>query len=61
MKQTELELRPWESLTTDEQLKLQVEYGHYLDSLPPSCSMETEIERFRSWQAERESATRASV
>lgn len=43
------ELRDWESLDTEEQTQLQVEYGYYLDSLPPTCSMQTKIERFRHW------------
>ena len=39
----------WESLSMDRQLELREAYGHYLDSLPPTCSMETKIERFRRW------------
>jgi hypothetical protein len=45
-------LTPWESLTMDRQLELREAYGHYLDSLPPTCSMETKIERFRHWLEE---------
>jgi len=45
-------LRPWETLSSEQQLRLREAYGHYLDTLPPSCSMETKIERFRHWLAE---------
>jgi hypothetical protein len=45
-------LTPWESLSMDRQLELRDAYGHYLDSLPPTCSMETKIERFRRWLEE---------
>lgn len=50
---TEPPLRPWEGLTPEEQLQLREAYGHYLDTLPPTCSLETKIERFRRWLAER--------
>jgi hypothetical protein len=40
-------------LSSKEQLQLQVEYGHYLDSLPTTCSLETKIERFQNWLVER--------
>jgi hypothetical protein len=43
--------REWAELGDDEQTRLQVAYGHYLDSLPPTCSLETKIERFRHWLA----------
>ena len=46
-------LRPWQQLSSQEQLRLREEYGHYLDRLPPTCSLQTKIERFRSWLAER--------
>jgi hypothetical protein len=26
-----------------------VAFGHYLDTLPPTCSLERKVERFRSW------------
>ena len=45
--------RDWNDLSQDEQLAVREEYGHYLDSLPPTCSMETKIERFRTWLRER--------
>ncbi len=43
----------WDTLTPGQQLVLREEYGHYLDTLPPTCSLETKLERFRSWLAER--------
>lgn len=47
-------LRDWDDLEAEEQLALREAYGHYLDSLPPTCSLEAKIERFRSWLAERD-------
>jgi hypothetical protein len=43
----------WGQLSSQKQTELRVEYGHHLDSLPPTCSLETKIERFRSWLRER--------
>ena len=45
-------LRDWESLDSEEQTAIRIEYGRYLDSLPPTCSLETKIERFRNWLRE---------
>lgn len=45
--------KEWNDLGSDEQTRLLVEYGHYLDQLPPTCSMETKVERLRRWLAER--------
>jgi hypothetical protein len=45
-------LRDWAALAPEEQTALRVEYGHWLDSQPPTCSMETKIERFRTWLRE---------
>lgn len=42
-------LRDWNSLDAEEQTAIRIEYGRYLDSLPPTCSLDTKIERFRSW------------
>lgn len=44
--------RDWRSLDAGEQTAIRIEYGHYLDSLPPTCSLETKIERFRNWLRE---------
>ncbi len=46
-------LRDWAALSADEQLALREAYGHYLDTLPPTCSLQTKIDRFRHWLAER--------
>ena len=43
----------WQALNADEQLRLREAYGRYLDTLPPTCSLEKKIERFRAWLAER--------
>jgi hypothetical protein len=42
-------LQNWESLEPEEQSNILVEYGYYLDTLPPTCSMELKNERFRNW------------
>lgn len=49
MPETPKPVRDWNSLSPDEQTRLRVEYGHWLDRLPPTCSMQTKIERFRGW------------
>lgn len=46
-------LRLWEDLSSDEQLHLREEYGHYLEQLPPTCSMEIKEVRFAAWLAQR--------
>lgn len=45
--------RRWEALDSAEQLALRVAYGHYLDTLPPTCDLAEKTERFRRWLAER--------
>jgi hypothetical protein len=47
------ELRAWTELEEPEQTRLRIAFGHYLDTLPPTCSLETKIERFRHWLAAR--------
>ena len=47
------EIRDWHTLTPQEQLDLREAYGRYLDNLPPTCDLDTKIERFRHWLAER--------
>jgi hypothetical protein len=49
----ERELRPWDSLDAEAQTDLRVAFGHYLDTLPPTCSLETKVERFRGWLQDR--------
>lgn len=46
-------LRPWDALPAEEQTRLRVEYGRYLDTLPPTCSLEEKTRRFAAWLAER--------
>jgi hypothetical protein len=46
-------LTPWEALSAERQTALRVEYGHYLDGLPPTCSLEEKTSRFTRWLAER--------
>jgi transposase len=41
--------RNWTEPSAEKQSAVRVEYGRHLDTLPPTCSMETGIERFRSW------------
>jgi hypothetical protein len=43
------DLTPWEQLSSERQTELRIAYGHYLDTLPATCSLETKIERFRNW------------
>lgn len=45
--------RSWDGLSGEEQTALRVEYGHYLDTLPPTCSLEEKERRFAQWLAER--------
>lgn len=47
-------MRDWKDLHRDEQIKLLIEYGYYLDELPPTCSMQSKEERLRDWLAQRE-------
>jgi hypothetical protein len=44
---------PWEQLSKEQQTQLRIEYGYYIDQLPPTCSLESKIERFRNWLAGR--------
>ncbi len=53
MKQEASQRRDWHGLDEDEQTELQVAFGHDLDRLPPTCSLDTKIQRFRRWLAER--------
>ena len=45
----ERKMRPWTSLESEEQTNLRVAFGHYLDTLPRTCSLEVKVERFRAW------------
>jgi hypothetical protein len=46
-------LHPWDNLDQDRQTALRIAFGHWLDTQPPTCSMDTKIERFRHWLRER--------
>jgi hypothetical protein len=39
----------WERLDRQEKVKLREAFGHYLDTLPPSCSLDMKIARFQEW------------
>jgi hypothetical protein len=43
----------WNGLSAEEQTRLRIEYGYYLDKLPPTCSLEQKEARFAQWLAER--------
>jgi hypothetical protein len=43
----------WESLNKEEQIKLRDAFGHYLDNLPPSCSLDMKIAHFKEWLHQR--------
>ena len=38
----------WETLSGKYQLALREAHDHYLDTLPPTCSLDTWLERFRA-------------
>lgn len=42
----------WDALPADRQLVLREAYGHYLDSLPPTCDLDEKQRRFRDWLAD---------
>ncbi len=43
----------WRHLERDEQIRLREAFGHYLDTLPPSCSLDMKIARFQEWLSRR--------
>jgi len=49
-------MKPWHDLTSDEQLKLRLDYQAHLDSLPPTCSLDDKVTAFAKWLAERDVA-----
>ena len=51
--QQEPQRRDWHALTDAEQTELRIAFGHYLDTLPPTCSLTAKIERLRAWLAAR--------
>lgn len=44
-------LTPWGELAPGRRLALREAYGYYLDTLPPTCSMEEKNRRFARWLA----------
>jgi len=48
----EMAMREWTDLSAAEQLRLREAYGHYLDSLPPTCDLQEKNRRFMRWLAE---------
>jgi hypothetical protein len=53
MDDQDLPLREWSDIPATEQVALREAYGHYLDTLPPTCDLDTKLDRFRRWLAER--------
>ena len=47
------DVRDWDDLNKDEQLRLLEAYGYYLDSLPPTCDLQEKNRRFAAWLAQR--------
>jgi hypothetical protein len=43
----------WSSLAKDEQTALLIAFGHHLDGLPPTCSMDVKEQRLRDWLGQR--------
>lgn len=43
----------WDALDSEQQIQLRIEFGRYLDQLPPTCSLEEKNLRFARWLAER--------
>ena len=41
------DLIPWDDLSVERQLELREAYGHYLDTLSPTCDLDTKNDRFR--------------
>lgn len=39
----------WEALSQEDQLRLRVAYGRYLDDLPPTCALDEKRARFSYW------------
>ena len=47
------ELTPWSSLDDDARIKLRMAHEAWLDSQPPTCSLDTKMTRFVHWLAGR--------
>ena len=46
------ELRPWTDLDEATRTRLLVGHQRWLDTQPPTCALDTKVERFKSWLAE---------
>jgi len=46
-------LRPWSTLSAEEQTALRSAYQAELDKEPLTCSLDTKVERFARWLAAR--------
>ena len=44
-------MEKWSLLDPARQLAFREAFGRYLDRLPPTCSMEAKVARFRDWLA----------
>jgi hypothetical protein len=42
----------WSDLPPQRRTELQIAYQAELDALPPTCSLETKVERFARWLAD---------
>ena len=49
-------MKAWAELTADELLALREAYQVYLDTLPPTCSMDDKVTAFANWLATRDVA-----
>jgi len=49
-------MTPWSDLSSNEQLKLRLDYQAHLDSLPPTCSLDDKVSAFANWLASRDVA-----
>jgi hypothetical protein len=44
-------MEKWSLLDPGRQLALREAFGRYLDRLPPTCSLDAKVARFRDWLA----------
>jgi len=51
--QEQPDIKPWSSLSADEQLALRIAYQDELDRNPLTCSLDEKTARFTAWLAER--------
>lgn len=49
-------MKAWKDLSSDEQLRLRLDYQAYLDTLPPTCSLDDKVSAFAKWLAEKDVA-----